>query len=843
MKKIYTLLALLLLTLGSATAYADAPDWAKNKAITTVSAAMTGTITEGNYILYQSGSSWNKYLKEGKTLGAQLLAVSKPDDAPEDVAYVVHIAPSSDNSSYFSIQLASGNYIGQFTFSGWGASVVSSSTAGTFTIEEVSAASGYYNIKSSTDDYWLNINSSGPVTWTEGASDATSNSAYQILPVELGEGSYCYHSVSYIGKDSEGTVLLTSPTYILNDGASYPTGYDYASVDGFYEITGEAPTGTVTADKTIEFTFSQANTDAPKISSSADDATWYGIKARDNSPLIAMNKIAQGGIYCNPFASWKITDLVNAQGASLTYNDIKNAQLWRVTGDPFNGFRLINKYNNYALAVGAEGASGKPCVMRAITNNKYSLLDIKKVTVDDKEYYEFKSRYANNYVSDFGGVDDVNLKWYNIGAAGDGGSRMLFTKDGATDITTSNIEAAEIYSNHGWPGDTKATITVPESTTNTGEALFNEVFSINTVAIESGKYYKIYCNRSDVGTNNYQTTTDTRYVSTETSAFHADGTLTVDNYDDSTYPRTLTRVPASSAEVPKLWQLEEQSTAGTYKIKNANTGLYWSNAAGSPIDQPLYTASEGVFTPTAVSGVAETWQLVYGSTHYVNAYSGMEATTVQNYDSSTDAGGYWAFIPVTTIPLVIYSDTQYASAKYPFAVTLPEGLTAYVISATTGSEATLTAIGSQTVPANTPVLISTGEEVPEEASGSTTYTLTISSSTDTYSGTNLLDGATVKRTGFEESANYVLAAGPKLKSTGTVKTIPANKAYLPASNVPSSNAQALSLTFGETTGIEAVTNGSTDNGDAVYYDLNGRRVLYPVHGIFVKGNGQKVYIK
>ena len=32
-------------------------------------------------------------------------------------------------------------------------------------------------------------------------------------------------------------------------------------------------------------------------------------------------------------------------------------------------------------------------------------------------------------------------------------------------------------------------------------------------------------------------------------------------------------------------------------------------------------------------------------------------------------------------------------------------------------------------------------------------------------------------------------------------------------------------------------------GDEVYYDLNGRRVLYPTHGIYVKGNGQKVFIK
>ena len=46
---------------------------------------------------------------------------------------------------------------------------------------------------------------------------------------------------------------------------------------------------------------------------------------------------------------------------------------------------------------------------------------------------------------------------------------------------------------------------------------------------------------------------------------------------------------------------------------------------------------------------------------------------------------------------------------------------------------------------------------------------------------------------------------------------------------------------GSSTGINNAVVGNAENN--VYYDLNGRRVLYPAHGVFVKGNGEKVYIK
>ena len=78
----------------------------------------------------------------------------------------------------------------------------------------------------------------------------------------------------------------------------------------------------------------------------------------------------------------------------------------------------------------------------------------------------------------------------------------------------------------------------------------------------------------------------------------------------------------------------------------------------------------------------------------------------------------------------------------------------------------------------------------------------------------------------------------------TTTNMPANKAYLLKKDIPTQAFGAALFFFNfnnETTGILKVVN--TENNSNVYYDLNGHRVLYPTRGIYVKGNGQKVFIK
>ena len=79
------------------------------------------------------------------------------------------------------------------------------------------------------------------------------------------------------------------------------------------------------------------------------------------------------------------------------------------------------------------------------------------------------------------------------------------------------------------------------------------------------------------------------------------------------------------------------------------------------------------------------------------------------------------------------------------------------------------------------------------------------------------------------------------KAGGAVKTIPANRAYLPYT--ASNSIQELSISFEEeeVTGISDIAD-HTNSGETKIYNLAGQRVTNPQHGIYIV-NGKKVYIR
>lgn len=232
---------------------------------------------------------------------------------------------------------------------------------------------------------------------------------------------------------------------------------------------------------------------------------------------------------------------------------------------------------------------------------------------------------------------------------------------------------------------------------------------------------------------------------------------------------------------------------------------------------------------------------VFDNHPYVRFHSGINA----NNTAEAEAGCVLRIQKVTTYPVSI-SAAGYASLCLPFSVTLPEsGLTAYKVTAINrdnNNEMNLESVG-RTIPAGEPVIL-------QGAAGN--YTLTINADNGTKVTGNILTGATVKRTGISEE--YYALAKKTIDETETVAffrvsttNMPANKAYLLKKNIPAQAVNAAMFMFnfdgngGEVTDINTATKAETESN--VYYDLNGRRVLYPSHGIYVKGNGQKVFIK
>ncbi len=197
----------------------------------------------------------------------------------------------------------------------------------------------------------------------------------------------------------------------------------------------------------------------------------------------------------------------------------------------------------------------------------------------------------------------------------------------------------------------------------------------------------------------------------------------------------------------------------------------------------------------------------------------------------------WYIQKVETIGLTI-GGALCGTFCYDFAVELPEGLTAFRAVSDDADAIYLESIEGNEVPAGTPVLV--------QAEEAKTYELTILSDAAPLSETNAFSG-TLLPEAIDAGVNaYILGKketdeAPRFYLVSEDdRTMPANKAYYVATGTQT---QGFRLSFdGTTTGIDSAV--TTEKGETeVYYDLSGRRVLYPAKGIYVKANGQKVYLK
>ena len=164
-------------------------------------------------------------------------------------------------------------------------------------------------------------------------------------------------------------------------------------------------------------------------------------------------------------------------------------------------------------------------------------------------------------------------------------------------------------------------------------------------------------------------------------------------------------------------------------------------------------------------------------------------------------------------------------------VTDVDGLKAYIV-----SDVTKTAVNLS----ETKGVIGDGTGYILEGTAGATYNLPVVASAPSYVGLNKLYGSGDTPSSVEAKSVYVLSNGKFCLFTGT--EIPEHKAYLKKDDVPTATeAHELTLVFGDddATAIKNIKVGTEDN---VYYDLQGRRVLYPTKGLYIV-NGKKVIVK
>ena len=371
---------------------------------------------------------------------------------------------------------------------------------------------------------------------------------------------------------------------------------------------------------------------------------------------------------------------------------------------------------------------------------------------------------------------------------------------------------------------------------NDGVSKYDAIVTARTAAfsypanVDANAYYQIIAQ----SVNGQGVRINKTNISSESMVVNKNGVLEAGERNS----RIIRRTTASDALVPQMWQLVANAD-GSYKIKNANTncciGQIQSNGTG--VEMPI--SNEGAGDYVITKGLAVNKFLLKNGSHMLNAYQGDANTIIADYNgnNSGDTGSNWVIKKVTTVPVSI-TNAKYATVAFPFATKVTtNSVKAYYATGAADGMITLVEYPEGIIPANEGALL-------YNEAGATTANLEIVTTEKTVDGNKLMP-ATAKRSGFAANETYVLAKNSAneaafLKNGLTV--VPANKAYVATENIPAgSSSNVLNFNFGQVTGINGVV--AADKAGVQYFDLQGRRVLYPAHGIFVTNTGKKVFVK
>lgn len=683
---------------------------------------------------------------------------------------------------------------------------------------------------------YANTTDENNLSYWEGGSISNAIVQFAFYKVNnLVESQIASYTINY--KVGDNTVFSTTNKGVKGETFSVAPTSEPTKISNYY-LTKEVLTGDlVLSDDNKVFNVVYSKGTVPFTFSTAESKTWYTLSLRNKNNSGAGNYLIRQDN--NNIKTGNNDGLSKFDAANVTTFERFNGGVWAFVESGF-GVKLMNKFTGTYVKV--DGGDHKAKLDATGT--------VFYVQTTSAEGAKFSLQYdGKSYLGDH---KEGNLgTWTDNGAQNDNGSGFAIHdakldayvnvgKSAATaslTALTANEEVAGMLTINTVASIAAAKKAVPSATTlDALNAAYAKSYNVDPTA-----YYRI----KNVNANDNQNA----YVSSENIFVGTDGQLSTSYNANTNLDRVVRRVSATGNYASQLWQFVDNNN-GTFKLKNANTGCCLGSykSDGAALEMPIDNKHAGEYTlkatTTSLTGVTNDGksmlQLVTEGYHTMNAWGGAGAQTIANYDNQDgDKGNYWQFIKVTTVPVRI-SAANYATVAYPFAVKVPteSGVKAYAVSAVNNGVLELSEITDGVIAANTgAILYHEGEKQ---------VNLEITNEAATYTGANKLQGATAKRTGFAANATYVLALNSEnqaafLKSELT--TVPANKAYVLASALPAAetSAQALNFGFGEVTGINGV---NADSNNAVeYYDLNGRRVLYPANGIFVTNTGKKVFIK
>lgn len=830
MKHLLSLATTLMLWLGAVAAWADG---------VTVAQSYTpyADITDGFYLLKTRIKGTNGYIyrrsgDNGRPMRQK--AEGNMDLNNIDLVYVWYVTNVDGNlviqnastGEYFPALNGQGNNFNNISTTSGNAAML---TAQSFTPYTNSLDGGVllYQVNYATK-YFIHANTptndEHNLSYWEGGTAGDGSSVVQFAFYKLsGTISEEHITKTYAAsvklKNAENQVIVTS-YYPKKVGETIDKPHSY-----YYNI----PTFTVSdAKKTFEETIAKTAT-PPVTFSTPDNPTWYKLKLRNNDGNYVVyvddNNVKTGNnAHNSPYGT----------SAQTTYQAL-NGAYWAIVESDY-GVKLYNRAAKKYVTVTAEGKNKIKATMTDYGTTFY---------MQKSNKADFSLRYENTkgYLGDH--KDGFLSTWY-----GDSNTDDTQNDSGSgykvIAVDESDIQLAKTYAS-----------TISNATDADGLVQYNveyDKIASATTLDQLDAAYQSYQTDNDFSdfTGYYRVrnvnTEVNRYLSSENIQVSTNGSLLEKWQADANMDRNITRTTDADNFGSQLWQLTRNAD-GTYSLVNANTGReagYITSDASQL--QMVVNIGNGnghyTFKPytegTTFDGydAKSMFLMVDSEGNHASAASDNDHV-VANNNQYTNKSNYWQLVKVTSVPVTIKS-VGWASVAFPFAVQVPaeSGVKAYFAESADDTRMMLSEITDGIIPANTGVLLA--------KDGGCTVNLPIVTTTTTYPD-NKLACATAERDGYASKANYMLSA--KTGTVGflpsTMTLVPANKAFLPAANITSGSGQAQMLSFyigGAVTGINDAA-ADAHNGNNTYYDLNGRRVLYPAHGIYVTGNGKKVFIK
>lgn len=852
MRKITYFLSLcLLLLMGSTTALADDYTVKKLKSIGESELTSVDQIEDGKtYVLMFTyrGVYLQYNALNGNWNGINTLS---PDDNNSSLAVITFHKKTveGDDNTYYTLEAANGYYFKNYS------------------------QSGQLGIEASESPALFQVVSGGTENAPAAAENGKGKSIFFIKPkdgtemtyltlntsnVAIGFGKYGFADVALIPVTTEGTVTNYEVTFSLKEGentlsTSTSRAWEGETADvsainnystALFDLTHSYENTTVSStNKNFTCTLTpKSNT--PIELSSASNRKWYSLQTR-KTQYDAGQLVADGdNVKCHG-AGFNTTDIAS-------YEQFENG-LWSFEQSG-GGVKIFNKGKQQYLNSPGPNTGDKATF--DATGMVYYMGSESDGT------FNLNLGSANSYVgSHNGGSAATGWKGQYLSAWTDAKSH----NDPGSTFTPTSVDIAEIltigsaafgkttpersYTEDGvlkkgcYDDDAKTSVsaatTFAEMETRVNAAAAN-------VSPEEGAYYLI----RNVTKGGYGTETENykKYLTTAEITCDTNGDVQASVNGNL----GIKRLGGTSAFVPRLWKFEKTAD-GKYNLLNVNTNSYVNVATMLTKDNQDQKDAYEIYTTEYAFGAGynatndNTTMFVMSSSKstgykFLNAENGYNQDKFEGvatwYDKK-DAGNYWQFIKVTEVPLTIAAN-DYTTLCLPFNVKLPEGSTvkAYYASAATGEVLKLEEITDGIIPANEGVIL---HNTSEAEAAKISLAITTAEATLTN---NKLKGVTAKREGYTKLNNYVLAAknGATAFYKANFTAITANKAYLPVANVQNAQGVMMAFSFGdEVTGIDNVNAAAP--AAKKYYDLQGRRVLYPAKGIFVTEDGQKVLFK